>query len=94
MDWCVAYRRRAPAWTAQQRELARSASRDGSVWLLSSSEAIDHLRELLPDADWSQSRALATHPRIAQAAARLGFGDLRISRPALADVLINLESMP
>ncbi len=94
VDWCVAYRRRAPAWTAQQRELARAASRDGSVWLLSSSEAIDYLRDLLPEADWSQSRALATHPRIAQAAARLGFGTLHSSRPALADVLINLESMP
>lgn len=94
VDWCVAYRRRAPAWTAQQRELAQAASRDGSIWLLSSSEAIDSLRDLLPEADWSRSRALATHPRIAQAAVRLGFGALRISRPALEDVLINLESMP
>ncbi|MDD2728134.1 uroporphyrinogen-III synthase [Malikia sp.] len=94
VDWCVAYRRRAPAWTARQREQAQAASRDGSIWLLSSSEAIEYLRDLLPEADWSRSRALATHPRIAQAAARLGFGALRISRPALADVLINLESMP
>ena len=94
VDCCVAYRRRAPAWTVRQRELARAASRDGSIWLLSSSEAIDALRDLLPEADWSQSRAIATHPRIAQAAARLGFGALRISRPALEDVLINLESMP
>lgn len=93
VDWCVAYRRRAPAWSAAQRELARSASQDGTVWLLSSSEALDHLSALLPGIDWSRARALATHPRIAQSAARLGFGLVRTSRPALDDMLLHLESM-
>ncbi len=93
IDWCVAYRRRAPAWSAPQRELALSASQDGTVWLLSSSEALDNLSALLPGNDWSRARALATHPRIAQAAARLGFGLVRTSRPALDDLLLHLESM-
>ncbi len=93
VDWCVAYRRRAPAWSAAQRELARSASQDGTVWLLSSSEALDNLSALLPGIDWSRARALATHPRIAQSAARLGFGLVRTSRPALDDMLLHLESM-
>ena len=93
VDWCVAYRRRAPAWSAAQRELARSASQDGTVWLLSSSEALDNLSALLPGVDWSRARALATHPRIAQSATRLGFGLVRTSRPALDDMLLHLESM-
>lgn len=93
VDWCVAYRRRAPAWSAAQRELARSASQDGTVWLLSSSEALDNLSALLPGIDWSRARALATHPRIAQSAARLGFGLVRTSQPALDDMLLHLESM-
>lgn len=93
VDCCVAYRRRAPDWSAAQRELARSASQDGTVWLLSSSEALDHLSALLPGTDWSRARALATHPRIAQSATRLGFGLVRTSRPALDDMLLHLESM-
>ncbi len=93
VDWCVAYRRRAPAWSESQRELAQVASQDGTVWLLSSSEALDNLSALLPGKDWSRARALATHPRIAQAAARLGFGLVQTSRPALDDMLLHLESM-
>lgn len=93
VDWCVAYRRQVPEW-GSEREQALAAAGDGSVWLLSSSEALDNLRALLPGADWSRARAIATHPRIAQAAVRMGFGIVRESRPTLADVLRNLESMP
>ncbi len=93
VDWCVAYRRLAPTWSGSQRALAQAASQDGTVWLLSSSEALEHLRALLPGHDWSGARALATHPRIAQAAVRLGFGLVHTSRPALDDMLLHLESM-
>ena len=94
VDWCVAYRRQSPDWSAAQRAQARAAVLDGSVWLLSSSEAIANLGRLLPDADWQQARALVTHPRIAEAATRLGFGTTIISRASLPEVLRNLESMP
>ena len=94
VDCCVAYCRRLPGWSERQRELARAAAGDGSIWLLSSSEALDNLRTLLPRTDWSGARALATHPRIARAAAALGFGRVLQSRPALPDVLLHLESMP
>jgi uroporphyrinogen-III synthase len=93
VDWCVAYRRQAPDWGDEERAQAAAASQDGSVWLLSSSEALDHLAGLLPGADWSPARAIATHPRIAQAAARIGFGLIRESRPTLDDVLLHLESL-
>ena len=93
VDWCVAYRRQAPDWSERERAQALAASHDGSVWLLSSSEALDHLAILLPAADWSQARALATHPRIAQAATRMGFGFILESRPTLEDMLCHLESI-
>ena len=89
---CVAYERRPPQWNAALLEEALAATRPGSVWLLSSSEAVHNLKAGLPQADWSQAAALATHERIAHAARAAGFGEVRASRPALPDVLRALES--
>jgi uroporphyrinogen-III synthase len=71
-----AYRRGPPAWgEAERTQLAAAlAAPAAHLWLLSSSEALGHLRTLAPGADWSASTALASHPRIAQAARALGFG--------------------
>ncbi|MGE0498859.1 MAG: uroporphyrinogen-III synthase, partial [Ramlibacter sp.] len=87
-----AYERHVPAWTAQQRALAQASAGDGTVWLLSSSEGIAHLRGWLPAQSWQRARAVATHPRIAQAAREAGFGVVCESRPALADVVASIES--
>jgi uroporphyrinogen-III synthase len=46
----------------------------------------------LPGQSWAQARALATHPRIAQAVRALGFASVRESRPAFDDVLASIES--
>lgn len=92
VDQLLAYRRAAPALTAAQRERATTAATDGTLWLFSSSEAIANLRQCLPVADWRGARALATHPRIAQAARDAGFGAVRDTRPALADVVASIES--
>ncbi|HWI81586.1 uroporphyrinogen-III synthase [Ramlibacter sp.] len=88
VDTVVSYRRGAPQLTAAQLALARA----GGVWLFSSSEAIAHLTELLPQQDWRGSRAVATHPRIAHAARRAGFGVVCESRPAVDAVVAVLES--
>lgn len=93
VDTLVAYCRKAPQWTAAQGELARQGAHDGSLWLFSSSEAIAHLRSLLPGQRWDQARAVATHPRIAQSATDAGFGVVCLSRPTLADVVASIESM-
>ncbi|MDE2604705.1 MAG: uroporphyrinogen-III synthase [Burkholderiales bacterium] len=92
VDTVVAYTRQAPAWDEAQRASAQRAARDGSWWLFSSSEAARHLAQLLPRQDWSHARALATHPRIAEAARALGFGEVRASRPGLDEVLASIES--
>lgn len=87
VDFVAAYQRSAPKFTAEQLALAQAAAHDGSLWLFSSSEAIAHL----PGADWSQARAIATHPRIAQAARTAGFGGVSTCKPALADVVSALK---
>lgn len=92
VDTVVAYVRAAPAWTDAQRAAAREAAADGSLWLFSSSEAAGQLAPLLPGQDWSLARALATHPRIAEAVRAVGFGHVRVARPGWDDVLASIES--
>ncbi|WP_434802542.1 hypothetical protein [Paracidovorax avenae] len=93
-EFVAAYERGAPDFSAEQLALARAAATDGSLWLFSSSEAVAHLGAALPGQDWSGARALATHPRIAQAAQDAGFGAVRQCRPALNDVVASIESHP
>ena len=94
VDQVAAYRRGAPALDAAQRALAASAASDGSRWLFSSSEAIANLRAALPARDWSSAVALATHPRIAQAARDAGFGVVREVQPTLDAVAASIKSAP
>ena len=89
----VAYQRQAPQFSAAQRVLAQQAASDGTLWLLSSSQAIAHLQAQLPAQSWQQARALTTHPRIAAAAQAAGFGTVVQCRPALEDVAVSIESM-
>lgn len=92
VDFVVAYERVAPHLSAQDLDLARQAAHNGSLWLLSSSEAVAHLTAALPQQNWRTARALATHPRIAQTARDAGFGEVRECRPAFADVVASIES--
>lgn len=91
VELVAVYRRAAPAFDAAQRERMARAQHDGSLWLFSSSEAIGHLPA---DLQWQGARALVTHPRIAQAARRAGFGRVHESRPTLADVAASIKSQP
>jgi len=93
VETVAAYVRLAPSFDAQQSARAREAASDGSVWLFSSSQAIGFLNQALPGGDWSGARAVATHPRIAQAAHALGFGVVCESRPSLDAIVAALESI-
>ena len=88
----AAYERQPPHWSAAAHALRQQARAPGSVWLFSSSQAIDHLLQAEPGADWSMAQALVTHPRIAARAREAGFGYVVETRPALADVSSALES--
>jgi uroporphyrinogen-III synthase len=89
VDAIVVYERRAPDWSPTDRQRIKTACGDGSLWLFSSSEAIAHLPA---DIDCSAALALATHPRIAQAAQARGFAQVWQSRPALPDVMASIKS--
>ena len=89
----AAYERRCPSWTSAQTALAQQAAADGSVWCFSSSQAIRHLAQALPDQLWRPARCLVTHARIGEAARTLGFGEVHLTRPHLEDVLRSLESL-
>ncbi|MFM8768897.1 MAG: uroporphyrinogen-III synthase [Rubrivivax sp.] len=86
----AAYRRRPPTWTPEQNRLLQQAlaAPAAHLWLFSSSEAVRHLRSLVPGATWSGSRALATHPRIAEAAREAGFAQVLIVEPSLEAVKV------
>lgn len=94
VEFVVAYTRSAPAFTPEQIAQAQQAADSGALWLLSSSQALAHLCAALPGQDWRHARALATHPRIAQAAQAAGFGAVHECRPALEDVAASIESRP
>lgn len=97
VEQLAAYRRLAPAFDAGQRALLDAAQREAGehVWLFSSSEAIDNLHAATGPAapDWTHARAIATHPRIAQRARRLGFGAVFEAAPSLPTVVACLQSI-
>ena len=92
-DFVVAYQRQAPVFSVAEQQLARQAASDGSVWLFSSTEAVGNLCAALPGQRWAGARALATHPRIAQAVKEAGFSSVTESRPTQSDVLAALQQM-
>ena len=91
-----AYRRTVPVpGAAGQALLDRALARPAAhCWLVSSSEAVGHLPQLAPGADWSAASALATHPRIADAARQLGFGQVRTVAPTPESVADLLHARP
>jgi uroporphyrinogen-III synthase len=89
----VSYQRHCPAFTAAQRAWVPDAASDGSLWLFSSSQAIAYLTTAFAGQVWSGARALATHPRIAEAARAAGFGEVRTVSPSLSAVKASIESM-
>ena len=95
VDFVSVYQRCAPGWDEARLQRVRQAGADGSVWLFSSSEALANLVGLagLRGMDWQHARAIATHPRIAQAVRAAGWGVVVASRPALADIRQALGSV-
>jgi uroporphyrinogen-III synthase len=83
LSFVQAYRRGVPQFDAAQQRLLAAALQApaDSLWLFSSSQAIDHLRQLAPDAAWQSAHALATHPRIADTARAAGFGAVSLVSP-------------
>jgi len=95
VDFVVAYRRLVPRLDLESLALlaASQAEPDRHLWVFSSSEAVGHLRDVLaPGADWSRSRALASHPRIGAAAREAGFGCVDLVAPTVAALAAALSA--
>jgi uroporphyrinogen-III synthase len=93
VEFLVTYERRAPVLSANMLALVQVAAVDGSVWLFSSSEAVSNLCTIAAGQSWRQARAVATHPRIAEAARAAGFAQVCVSRPAISDLVASIESL-
>ena len=90
---CVAYVRRAPVLQPDQLARGREALHDGSWWLFSSSEAAQNLAHWLPRDIGPQSRALATHPRIAQRLQQQGWGRVEVVPATLQGQVASIECL-
>ncbi len=86
----VVYERRSPRWNLAQTTQCNAWLRDGSIWLLSSTQAI---RNLPTSLDASQGICICTHERISQAARQRGFAVVCTSRPTLQDVAASIKSL-
>ncbi len=90
---CAAYARRLPQWHGAERQLAQAVLDRGDWWLFSSSEAVGHLQSLWPDLPWPKLRALATHPRIAQALQARACTQVHTVPGALPALLASIKSL-
>ncbi len=98
VGFVAAYRRLAARIEGSALSLLQVAIAvpEAHLWFFSSSEAIDHLCDAPAvraiARPWGSSRALATHPRIAERARRAGFGEVLTSRPTLDAVVACIQS--
>lgn len=85
------YHRSGPRLTADEQRLmaAVQAAPGQHVWLFSSAEAVGHLQ----GRPMAGHRAIATHPRIADAALAAGFSPVVLARPAPEAVAQALETL-
>jgi len=93
LHWVVAYTRSAPDWDAARRDQVAQALAQEAVWLWSSSEALANLCAAFPGQNWQGAAAVATHPRIAQAAREAGFGRVALAGPGLDALCASIESL-
>ena len=95
VQFVAAYQRHAPRPGAAGLALLAQALQAprAHLWLFSSNQALGHLRGLAPAADWSRSRALASHPRIVQSARALGFGQVLECPPSPSAVAARWPSI-
>lgn len=85
------YHRAPPSFDAAEQALLAAVLADPGhfVWLFSSAEAVSHLKGLT----LTGQRAIATHPRIAEAARAAGFAPVVLARPDPEAVTRALEGL-
>lgn len=91
VDAVTTYHRSGPRFTADEQALLDRALAQPArfAWLLSSAEAVGYLAGV----PLAGQRAIATHPRIAEAARAAGFAPVVLARPDPAAVARALEGL-
>ena len=74
------YERGPPQWTPAALEAWRRVCADTqAIWLVSSTQALQHAASVAPAATWwGAARLLATHDRVARAALTMGWGQVKL----------------
>jgi len=94
VDSLPAYRRQAPAFAGDSALRLTQAIADAAVvWLFSSAEAIANLERAAGAGRFARSRAVATHPRIAERARAAGFGRVIEAGPRFDAVVACIQSI-
>lgn len=95
VDFVAAYRRRLPELDDEQAALLAAAEADpsGHAWHFSSSEAVHNLPKLAPARRWRASPALASHPRIGEAAQAIGFDRVQVLPPGVQALVLAWRSL-
>ncbi len=89
-----AYRREAPVFAGDSALCLTQALADAAVvWLFSSAEAIANLERAAGAGRFARSRAVATHPRIAERARAAGFGRVVEAGPRFDAVVACIQSI-
>lgn len=99
VDFVAAYRRCPPRLDAAARGVlaAALAQPRQHLWAISSSQALAHLADLAPQADWREAAAVAPHARIVTVLQQLGFGQVRLAAAdaaALAAAAVKRQGPP
>ena len=89
VDTLVVYKRQPVMPAPELQTWLRSTQAQQACWLFSSAEALKYLC----DYNWTQTTAIVTHPRIAQAARLAGFGQVICTRPDLHTLVETVESV-
>lgn len=91
----AAYRRGAPRWSASEAAAATALADAKTVWVFSNSEAVAHLIGLLAPTGprLLQGTAVATHPRIADAARAAGFARVELAGAGFAGLAHTLRQL-
>lgn len=90
----LTYQRQAAVWDAAMQALANRAHAEPAahLWLLSSSEAVDHLLQA-QGRPAPGAQALVTHPKVAEKAREAGFDRVITARPTPEAVVQARRSM-
>ncbi|WP_293776518.1 uroporphyrinogen-III synthase [uncultured Oxalicibacterium sp.] len=96
----AAYRRTAPEWTAERRQELRCLLDSQNDWIVTSSEALRFLEQMVARLDdaqgvakMQQQRLIVPHIRIADTARSLGFSHVHQSRSGDDGLIAALQSL-